>query len=101
MTVSNTLANDRVVIPGDVDESPRLFSATYLFMKSASLLVVLFFASSPGFTASASPAANATAASSRVMRGMILLANQSWQDRVQEKISILSEMPISKCLRKE
>jgi len=34
------------------------------------------------------------------MRGMILLANQSWQDRVQEKFSILSEMPISECLRK-
>ena len=61
MMMGNTLTNDRVVIPGEVDESPRLFSATYLFMKSASLLVVLFFASSPGFTASASSAANATA----------------------------------------
>ena len=25
---------------------------------------------------------------------------QSWQDRVQEKFSILSEMPIFECLRK-
>jgi hypothetical protein len=31
---------------------------------------------------------------------MILLANQSWQDRVQEKFSIFYEMQISKCLRK-
>jgi len=34
------------------------------------------------------------------MHRMILLANQSWQDRVQEKFSILSEMPVSECLRK-
>src|SRR5439155_25782462 len=32
------------------------------------------------------------------MRGMILLANQSWQDRVQEKFSILSEMPTFRML---
>jgi hypothetical protein len=31
------------------------------------------------------------------MRGMILLANQSWQDRAQAKS--LSEMSISECLR--
>src|SRR3954462_4673295 len=34
------------------------------------------------------------------MPGMILLANQSWQDRVQEKFSILSEMSVFECLRK-
>jgi len=34
------------------------------------------------------------------MRGMILLANQSWQDRVQEKFSILSEIPVFERLRK-
>jgi hypothetical protein len=33
------------------------------------------------------------------MRGMILLANQSWQDRAQEKFSIPSEMSISEYLR--
>jgi len=32
---------------------------------------------------------------------MILLANALWQDRVQEKFQLLSEMPISECLRKE
>jgi hypothetical protein len=33
------------------------------------------------------------------MCGMILLANQSWQDRVREKFSILSEMSADKGLR--
>jgi hypothetical protein len=33
------------------------------------------------------------------MRGMILFANRSWQDRVQEKFSILFEIPVSKYLR--
>jgi hypothetical protein len=31
---------------------------------------------------------------------MILLANQSWQDRMQEKFSILSEIPVFERLRK-
>jgi len=35
------------------------------------------------------------------MRGMILLANQSWKDRGQEKFSILSEMSASEYLRRE
>src|SRR5580765_2374023 len=34
------------------------------------------------------------------MSRMILLANQSWQDRVQEKFSILSEIPVFERLRK-
>src|SRR5436190_15911262 len=34
------------------------------------------------------------------MCGMILLANQSWQDRVQEKFSILSEIPVFEGLEK-
>jgi len=35
------------------------------------------------------------------MRGMIFLANQSWQDRMQEKFSILSEIPVFERLRKQ
>jgi len=31
---------------------------------------------------------------------MILLADQSWQHRVQEKFSILSEIPVFERLRK-
>jgi len=34
------------------------------------------------------------------MHRMILLANQSWQDRMQEKFSILSEIPVFEGLRK-
>ena len=30
---------------------------------------------------------------------IILLANPFWQDRVKEKLSIVSEMPVSECLR--
>jgi len=34
------------------------------------------------------------------MRGMIFLAHPSWQHRVQEKFSILSEIPVFERLRK-